>query len=133
MEKARRGAYVIYGSDEFAADFVLLATGSEVELAIEVAKILQKNKLSAKVVSMWCHELFEEQDPEYIDRTLGEGIKVSIEFGATYGWSNFADYTVGVDNYGLSSKPDQLIEFLNLTPSVIAQDLLDIHKNEYQD
>ena len=97
------GAYIIY--DVFDPELILVTTGSEVSLAIEVAK---KNGYT-RVVSMYSMELFEKQEKENI---LPENIiKISIEAGLTTNWYKYVDYTYGINQFGISGKINDIIDY----------------------
>ena len=83
-----RGAYELVGADNPVVTF--LATGTEVSLAMEARSLLAKEGIGARVVSMPCWALFEEQTEEYRRKTLGPGtVKVAIEAGAREGWDRY--------------------------------------------
>jgi transketolase len=108
----RFGAYVI--SDcECIPDAIIIATGSEVSLALKAQEELAKDSIGVRVVSMPCMELFEEQSREYIDSVLPPDVKnrVSIEAGSTYGWKKWVGdkgVCIGIDRFG-SSAPAKII------------------------
>jgi transketolase len=82
-------------------EITLIATGSEVPLAVEVAEKLEAKKISVSVVSMPSVEKFRDQSDEYKKEML-RGRVIAIEAGATAGWYEFADATVGIDSFGAS-------------------------------
>jgi transketolase len=103
------------------SDVVLVATGSEVALALEAADTIATTGTSARVVSMPCWEAFEEQDEAYRAAVLGDGIpRVSIEAGSTFGWSRYADLSIGIDTFGASAPDSVLAEKFGFTPGAIA-------------
>ncbi|MFX9649767.1 transketolase C-terminal domain-containing protein, partial [Acinetobacter baumannii] len=84
-----RGAYRLRAATA-ARQVVLLATGSEVELAVKVAGALEAQGIGADVVSMPCWELFDAQDAAYrADLLPADALKVSIEAGVTLGWQKY--------------------------------------------
>ncbi len=107
------------------ADVTLLATGSEVAIAVDAADALAKDGVKAQVVSMPCWELFDAQPDAYRRRVLGDGLKVSIEAGVTLGWQKYvgADgLTLGIDSYGASAPAKDLFAHFGLTPErVVAE------------
>ena len=115
----RFGAYVI--SDcENAPDAVIVATGSEVSLAIQAQEELAKEDIDVRIVSMPCMELFEEQGRDYIDSVLPPDIKnrVSIEAGATFGWKKWVGdkgVCIGIDSFGSSAPGDVIFEKYGIT------------------
>jgi transketolase len=117
------GAYVIYGDGD--PDAILIATGSEVSLAIEAAKLLDAQGMRTRVVSMPSWELFEKQDQAYRDEILPPAVKarVSVEAGATMGWKRWVgDYgaCIGLDHYGGSAPAAQLAVQFGFTPQHVA-------------
>ena len=109
-EKMKRGAYIMYESlkDDTNLELIIVATGSEVHLAIEVAKTLDKK---CRVVSMPCCELFDKQDIFYKEEVLPKNIKkMSLEAGSTLGWYKYVDYAYGIDTFGESAKINDIKE-----------------------
>jgi transketolase len=110
-EKMKKGAYVIYEppKDDRNIELIIVATGSEVHLAIEVAKSLDKK---CRVVSMPCCELFDKQDFFYKEEVLPKNIqKMSLEAGSTLGWYKYVDDTYGIDSFGESAKMNDIKEY----------------------
>lgn len=111
---------------------VLLATGSEVEIALAVADRLETEGYGADVVSMPCWELFEEQDAAYRadllpDVPLDRLLRVSIEAGATFGWERYTlngGMRFGLDRFGASGPIDQLYHKFGLTAEAIAPQVI---------
>lgn len=102
IEAVRRGAYVLQGK-EGKADICFVATGSEVSLAVDAAAELAKEGIKARVVSMPCWELFEEQPQEYKETVFPGGVPVvSIEAMSTFGWERWAHAPIGIDTFGAS-------------------------------
>lgn len=103
-----KGAYVI--KDRENPDLILIATGSEVSLALETAKALEKDGKKIKVVSMPSMELFRAQDEEYKNQVINKEVKkVSIEMGTSFGWSEWTGtcgLNIGIDRFGISGKGD---------------------------
>jgi transketolase len=120
-EKVGKGAYIVYGDED--ADIELLATGSEVNLAIEAAKILGAKKIKAAVVSMPSFELFERQGEEYKRSVLFAPYckRFSIEMASTFGWGRYAKHNKGIDEFGLSAPSGQVIESFGFTPEKVAE------------
>jgi len=120
-----RGAYILKEPDS-PPDAVLIGTGSEVEICLKAEALLRKKGVNARVVSMPCWELFEEQDEEYRDSVLPPHIKnrVSVEAGATLGWERWVGdkgVVVGLDRFGASAPCERLYEEFGLTPERIAE------------
>ncbi len=114
----RRGGYVLR-DPAGPADVVLIATGSEVDLAIAAQNELGTQGIHARVVSMPCVELFETQPESYRSEVLGSGIpRVSIEAGVTYGWARLvgtSGASVGIDRYGASAPGAVVAEKLGMS------------------
>ncbi len=115
------GGYVLRDG----SDVVLIATGSEVSLALEAADLLGSAGTSARVVSLPCWELFFAQDASYRDSVLGRGVpRVSIEAASTFGWERVVGsdgLMVGLDRFGASAPAEVLAEEFGFTPeSVVA-------------
>jgi len=116
-EGALRGAYTLWQSREGEPDVILLSTGSEVHLALEAARRLDAN---ARVVSMPCWELFEEQPQSYRDEVLPPEIeaRLSVEAGVALGWERWTGThgaSVSVERYGASAPSARIYQELGLT------------------
>ena len=106
-EGAMRGGYIIRLENKMHLDIILIATGSEVQKAIELARELEFLDRGVRVVSIPCWEVFNKQSKKYRDTVLPKGVlKMSIEAGTTFGWSQYVDngVSVGMDSYYESSK-----------------------------
>lgn len=122
LKNAARGAYVVKDVDH--PTLVILATGSEVPLALEVAGMLKDEKV--KVVSMPCWRLFAEQSRDYQERVLSLAVRrrVSIEAGVTLGWERYVGaegLKIGLDHFGESAPADVLAEEYGFTAKKIVQ------------
>lgn len=110
-----KGGYVLSEAKNGKPEVILIATGSEVQLALDAQKQLEDEKVSTRVVSMPCVEWFLNQDKNYRDEVLPTEIKsrIAIEAGSTIGWYRFVGTegaVIGLDHYGASSKPDILFK-----------------------
>jgi transketolase len=113
-----RGAYVVADGD----DCVLIGTGSEVSTALAARELLAAKGIGARVVSMPSWELFEAQEPQYIDAVLPEGRPtVAVEAAATLGWERWADIAVGIHTFGASAPGPELMERFGITPAAVAE------------
>jgi transketolase len=113
-----RGAFVVLDG----SDVTLVATGSEVSLALEAAALLTQRAISARVVSMPCVEAFRAQSDEYRRTVLGDLPRVSIEAGVTFGWSDIVGSSslhIGIDHFGASAPAKVLAEQYGFTPEAI--------------
>ena len=116
-----KGAYRLRGANA-ARRVVLMATGSEVELAITVADRLESQGVGADVVSMPCWERFEAQGEAYRADVLPEGpLRVSIEAGVTLGWERYTagGIRIGIDSFGASAPADQLYDYFGFSVDAI--------------
>ncbi len=125
-EGVARGAYVLSEHESGEMDAIILASGSEVSIALEAAAMLEEADIRARVVSMPCWELFEAQDAAYRESVLPAAVtrRVSIEAGATLGWARYigaAGIALGVDRFGASAPYEQIYEALGLTPGHLAE------------
>ena len=117
-EEIRKGGYVIKNSTK-EPDIIIIASGSEVWVALEVAeKITNKN---IKVVNMACWELFDEQSQDYRDSVLdnNSALRVSIEAGITLGWEHYTGLNglnIGIDTFGESAPGNEVADHFGLTP-----------------
>jgi transketolase len=122
-EGVLRGAYVLWQASEGEPDVILMATGSELHLALAAARSLDAN---ARVVSMPCWELFAEQEAEYRDEVLPPSVeaRVSVEAGITFGWERWVGprgVSLGIDRYGASAPAPTIYEELDLTEAAVAR------------
>jgi len=119
-----RGGYVLREGN----DVVLVATGSEVSLALEAADLLAADGIDARVVSLPCWEAFFDQDIEYRTTVLGTGIRrVSIEAASTFGWERIVGdgLTIGLDHFGASAPAEVLADQFGLTGGAVAARVAD--------
>ncbi len=103
-----QGGYILAEADGGPPQAILIATGSEVKLALDARNLLQQTGVPTRVVSLPCWEAFQEQPAEYRQRVLPPAVKarVSVEAGVTLGWSKWigdAGTAVGIDRFGASS------------------------------
>ena len=127
IEGVQRGAYIVKDT-EGNPDIVLLATGSEVSLAIEVADILHDRNV--RVISMPCFELFEQQSEDYKKSLIPDRgcMKISIEAGITHGWERYIGInglSIGIDHYGLSAPYKDLAQEFGFIPEKVKDRILD--------
>ncbi len=121
---SQKGAYVISPAKS-TREATIIATGSEVSLAVNAQKLLSEKGIEVAVVSMPCQELFEEQSLEYQLEVLGSMPVISIEAGSTFGWNRYAQKTIGIDSFGASAPASKLFENFGLTPENVAQEIED--------
>jgi len=101
----------------------LIASGSEVELALEVQKELDQQQIKSKVISIPCVNIFNQQDNNYKNSLISDQtINISIEAGSTYGWSNISNskiYSFGINSFGKSGPYKELFDHFKLTKKEI--------------
>jgi transketolase len=120
---SRKGAYVIYGKKD-ERDLTILATGTEVTIAIEGAKILERKGLKVAVVSMPCFELFEQQDKDYRKKVLGKAPRMAVEAASPYGWTRYVESekdVIGMRTFGASAPLDKVYKHFGITPEAVAE------------
>jgi transketolase len=120
-----RGAYVLKDANG-TPDLILIATGSEVSLAMDAAKILEGKGTAVRVVSMPSCELFDAQDDAYRESVLPRAVKarMSVEAGATLGWHKYVgDHGIayGLDHFGASAPASAIAKEFGFTPERIAE------------
>lgn len=123
-EGVLKGGYVLADSPTGTVDVQLLATGSEVQLAVAAQAELAAEGIGARVISLPCLEWFAEQDQQYRDSVILPGVKarVSVEAGSTFGWAGWvgdAGRSVGIDHYGASAAADLLFEKFGITAQAV--------------
>merc|ERR1712084_178569 len=119
-EGALKGAYIAKKETE-DLDLIILATGSEVQHALEAAKDLP----GARVVSMPCMELYERQSDEYKESVLPSSCtkRIAMEAGVTGLWYKYASKVVGVDRFGFSAPGDIVMTELGMTPENLKEEI----------
>lgn len=121
-EGVARGGYTLVDVAEPRG--VLVATGTEVAVAVEAAQLLEAEGVPVRVVSLPCWELFDEQTPEYRESVLPTDVPtVSVEAGVTLGWQRYADASVGIDRFGASAPGPVVLAKLGITPENVAATL----------
>ena len=118
---AAKGAYVVSGADK--RDVTLLATGSEVAIAVDAAALLAQEGINAAVVSMPSFELFREQPGAYQDAVLGHTPRVAVEAAIAQGWHEWlrpGDRFVGMTGFGASAPAKKLYEHFGITAAKVA-------------
>ena len=124
-EGTARGAYVLAeGSASTGPTVILIATGSEVSLAVTARETLEAQGVSTRVVSMPCREWFDAQDQDYRDEILPPHVRarVSVEAGVPMGWRDFvgdAGRIISIDHYGASAGASTLFREFGFTPAAV--------------
>ena len=119
-KEALKGGYVLRKETKDTADLIIIATGSEVAVALETAEMLEKENISARVVSMPCMDLFAEQDEVYRQSVLPKSVtkRVVIEAGSSMSWGRYVGTEgcyVTMDGFGASAPAAQLFEKFGFT------------------
>ena len=123
-----RGAYVLDDPKSGSLQAILLASGSEVSLAMEARKLLDGEGIRCRIVSMPCWELFEEQSEDYRESVLPPSVtaRVAVEAGATLGWHRWVGdkgAIVGLDRFGASAPASVNWEKLGFTPERLVEEV----------
>ncbi|GAA1807805.1 transketolase [Nostocoides veronense] len=119
-----KGAYILREASSGSPEVILIATGSEVGLAMSAAETLEKAKIATRVVSMPCREWFERQGKAYQEKILPAGVRarVSVEAGVPMGWRDLvgdAGEIVGIDHFGASADAATLFREFGFTPEKV--------------
>lgn len=128
-EEALKGGYIVHKEAKDAIDAIIIATGSEVALSIEVAKDLEAKGKSIRVVSMPSQEIFLNQDKEYIEKILPSNVKrrVSVEALSTMPWGKFVGLegtAIGIDRFGSSAPGKVLFEKYGITKEHVEEEVI---------
>ena len=121
-----KGGYVL--QDHAEAEFTLIATGSEVSLALDVAAELNKRNILARVVSMPCRELFSQQSHAYQQTVLGQGKRVFIEAASKESWYKYArstDLIFGMATFGMSAPAEDVFDHFGFTVEKISSTIIE--------
>lgn len=114
-----RGAYVISDTSKGKSrQATIIASGSEVSLAIKAQEVLRQDGIEVAVVSMPCCELFDHQDESYRQEVLGEAPRIGVEAASGFGWEKYLGCNgkfIGMDSFGASGPADELFKFFNIT------------------
>ncbi|MGP1395643.1 MAG: transketolase [Inquilinaceae bacterium] len=119
-----RGAYVLRQAGNGAARATIIATGSEVSVALEAQALLDRDGVAARIVSMPSWEMFERQDDSYRSEVLGDGPVVAVEAGVRQGWDRYigpGGAFVGMTGFGESAPADELYEHFGITAEAVAK------------
>jgi transketolase len=121
-----QGAYVLADASGSAPEVILIATGSEVSIALEAHERLTKDGIRSRVVSMPCWELFDAQPPSYRDAVLPPSVRarISIEAGSPFGWERYvgqAGAIIGVNRFGASAPGPTVMREFGFTPEHIVE------------
>lgn len=128
-QNVKKGAYVLSPSENNTPDGILIATGSEVTLAVEAQKELKAQGHDVSVVSMPSFDLFELQSDEYKESVLPAAVKnrVAIEMGSPFGWHRYAGpegKILAIDKFGASGNGEAVVEAYGFTPENVVNTYL---------
>ena len=121
----RRGAYVLADSKKERPDLIIVATGSEVSIALDAKDMLAENGIDARIVSMPCWTLFDEQPKEYRDSVLPPSVtkRLAVEAASPQGWFKYVGTdgdVIGVDRFGASAPGSVLMHEFGFTAENVA-------------
>ena len=120
--KSAKGGYVLAEAEGGKREITLLATGSEVSLAMTARELLAKDGIKAAVVSLPCWALFEEQSPEYRASTLGAAPRIAVEAGIRLGWDRYLGEHgtfIGMTGFGASAPAEQLYQHFGIMADAV--------------
>src|SRR5690606_4059781 len=125
-EGVKKGAYIISDSTKEVPDAILLATGSEVQLAMKAQAALKEKDIDVRVVSMPSWDRFNAQDEEYKNQILPKEVtkRVAIEMGATLGWHKYVGLegaVIGIDTFCASANGEKVMEEYGFTVDNVVQ------------
>lgn len=126
VDLVQRGAYILSLEHQGHLDGILIATGSEVSLAVKTQKILFEKGYNVRVVSMPSIDLFLKQPLAYQQSIIGlkKKINVSIEALSTFGWNKFADNNIGIDEFGRSAPGQVVLDYFGFNPEKVAEKVI---------
>jgi len=121
-----RGAYVLRESSKDEADLILIGTGSELQICVQAAELLEEDGIATRVVSAPCLDRFAEQDDDYRDSVLPPSVRarVSVEAASPLGWSTWIGEdgdAIGMTTFGSSAPQPDLYEHFGFTPEKVAE------------
>ena len=121
-----RGGYVLREAEltDSAPCYTLIATGSEVSIAVEAKKLLAEKDIAARVVSMPCWELFDQQPESYRKQVLGSGPRIAIEAASGFGWQKYLGENgvfIGMNSFGASAPAPDLYKHFGITAEAVVK------------
>lgn len=131
--EALKGGYILEDSEKDTPDAIIIATGSEVSLAVEAKKELIADSIDVRVVSMPCMDVFEEQPDEYKAQILPDNVRarVGVEALADFGWGKYIGLDgkfVGMKGFGASAPGGQLFEYFGITKDAVVEAVKEVVK-----
>ncbi len=130
---ALKGGYIIAESEKETPDILLMASGSEVQQMMEAKESLKAKGIDARVISMPCFELFEDQDSDYKEKVLPSAVRarIAMEAGATMPWYRYVGLdgvVIGLDHFGASAPYKKLFPLFGITTEHVVEEALRILK-----
>ncbi|NLK12596.1 MAG: transketolase [Candidatus Phytoplasma sp.] len=126
VEGVLKGAYIVKKEQE-KLDGIILASGSEVSLALETQKKLATQGLDIRVVSMPSMDLFEKQNQAYKDEILPKGVKIlAVEMASPMAWYKYTPHVYGIETFGVSAPLEAVLKYFKFTPEDLANKFLSI-------
>lgn len=128
-----KGGYVLSEPEDGTRDVTILATGSEVEIALQAQVMLANKNVKAAVVSMPCWELFDAQPTDYRKAVLGQGLRVAVEALSTFGWDKYVGLdgaVIGMRSFGASAPAGELYKHFGITAEAVADAVMVRLKNQ---
>lgn len=127
VEGVSKGAYVI-GKEENHLDAIIIASGSEVNLAMKAKKVLFEKGIDVRVVSMPCQEFFDQQDEQYKEAVLPNAMRkrLSVEMASSFGWHKYVGLdgiTMSIDEFGKSAPAQDVIQSYGFTVDGIVENI----------
>lgn len=127
VEGVSKGAYVI-GKEENHLDAIIIASGSEVNLAMKSKKVLLEKGIDVRVVSMPCQEIFDQQDEQYKEAVLPNAMRkrLSVEMASSFGWHKYVGLdgiTMSIDEFGKSAPAQDVIQSYGFTVDGVVENI----------
>ncbi|MEN2464480.1 transketolase [Ornithinibacillus sp. JPR2-1] len=130
-EGVKRGGYILRDSNKEIPDAILIASGSEVQLAVEAQKVLREDNIDVRVVSLASWDRFESQEENYKEKVLPKSVtkRIAIEMGSPLGWERYIGQEgkiIGISTFGASANGEKLIEEYGFTVENVVKHVKDI-------
>ena len=127
VEGVNKGAYII-GKEENKLDAIIIASGSEVNLAMKAKKVLFEKGIDVRVVSMPCQEIFDQQDEQYKESVLPNAMRkrLSVEMASSFGWHKYVGLdgiTMSIDEFGKSAPAQDVIQSYGFTVDGVVENI----------
>ncbi len=131
--EALKGAYILQDSTKAVPDAIIIASGSEVALAVEAKKVLAEEKIDVRVVSMPCMDVFEEQPAEYKEKVLPKNVRarVAVEALSAFGWEKYTGLDgkiIAMNGFGASGPYAKLFPFYGFTVENVVEKVREVVK-----